>query len=534
MFSLRRKPAADGLPTARILPFRNRKSAVAVDLEGDLLRVAQASGRGASTRITRVASARLEIAADKRDDASALGLAIKAALVSLKISSRELVLALPRAQVVLRPLQVPMVADVRELASLINFQISKDLPFRLEDAVIDFKVLRVVEVPASGENQEIEKRLEVLVGAVRADVVEFYRETAKAAGGKLLALGLRSVAAAFCAAKCTVSDIDGALLLLLVRPDETTIEVIHERKLVFSRAAAITASPSDPVAFLQSLEIEVVRSLHSYEGSGVQQPLRKMLVGGGTGVETQLRDLLGQRLNVPAEILNPASCPEIERVEPTEAAAAVAPIGLALSALENGGLTIDFANPKKPAVQGNARRTQLLLAAVAGVAILITLIGIRTNLVKKRTKIKQEAQAQLIDAEKKLPIYRRLKGQTKVVNGWIAEDQNWLDHLAYLTAVLPAADQIFVTTFTVSPQHLIRFSVQARTGELLAELDKSLRAAGYEVRPLSITPASDKNGYNFRTTVELSIPKKLKPDLAKAKPPARPADDVSLKGVRKG
>ena len=121
----------------------------------------------------------------------------------------------------------------------------------------------------------------------------------------------------------------------------------------------------------------------------------------------------------------------------------------------------------------------------------------KSHMSTKHTKTKQDVQAQLTDAEKKLPIYRRLKSQTKVINGWIAEDQNWLDHLAYLSAILPGADEIFVSAFTTSPQHLIRFSVQAKTGELLAELDKKLRAAGYEVRPLSITPANDKNGYNF-------------------------------------
>ena len=111
------------------------------------------------------------------------------------------------------------------------------------------------------------------------------------------------------------------------------------------------------------------------------------------------------------------------------------------------------------------------------------------------------------------------------------ECSNWLDHLAYLSAVLPAADQVYVSAINTTPQHVIRLSVQAKTGELLAELDKKLRAAGYEVKPLSITPASDKYGYNFRTTVELNVPKKMKPDLTKQKAPARPADDTPPKSA---
>src|SRR4029078_8850013 len=119
--------------------------------------------------------------------------------------------------------------------------------------------------------------------------------------------------------------------------------------------------------------------------------------------------------------------------------------------------------PKKPAVPRNKQREQILIVAVAGITILLLLFGVRLNLIKKRLKVKQEGQAQRIDAEKKLPIYRRLKSQTKVVNGWIAEDQNWLDHLAYLSAVLPGADENFFSAFTISPQQLLRFSVYGQT-----------------------------------------------------------------------
>ena len=310
-----------------------------------------------------------------------------------------------------------------------------------------------------------------------------------------------------------------------VRSDEVTLEIVSEGKLVFSRAAAV-----DRENLLKSLQIEVVRSLHSFEGAGATKPIQKVLVAGGTGAESEIAATLGKSLKLPAEVLQPSVDVEVKNLEPVDAANAIAPIGLALSALEPAGLLIDFANPKKPAPPRNPKRTRTLLLAAAAVTLLITVFGVRANLIKKRLEIKAKVQAEVTDAEKtKLPIYRRLKTQAKVVNGWMAEEQNWLDHLAYLSAVLPPADQIYVSGFTTTPQHVMRFAVNAKTGELLAELDKKLRAAGYELKPLSITPANDKNGYNFRTTVELAIPKKMKPDTTKAKPAARPADDASKK-----
>src|SRR4051794_37110069 len=119
-------------PVAKVLPFSRRKAILALDLEENVLHAVQASGTGPTARINRLATVKLELDPAKREDPAALGTAIKAALSNVKMSGREVALCLPRTQVVLRPLQVPLAADIRELASIINFQIAKDLPFRLE------------------------------------------------------------------------------------------------------------------------------------------------------------------------------------------------------------------------------------------------------------------------------------------------------------------------------------------------------------------------------------------------------------------
>jgi hypothetical protein len=59
-------------------------------------------------------------------------------------------------------------------------------------------------------------------------------------------------------------------------------------------------------------------------------------------------------------------------------------------------------------------------------------------------------------------------------------------------------------------------------------LDKQLRAAGYNVKPLAITPTADRHGYEFRSSVELTLTEGMKIDLAKVNAPARPSDDASL------
>src|SRR5688500_6259453 len=123
----RRKVNPEQTLPVEVVAFRTRKALSAMDLDGETLRVVHASGQGSGARVNRIESAKLELSAEKKDDAAAVGDAVKKAVELLRTKPKEVVVALPRGQVVLRPLQVPMVADIRELASIINFQISKDL-----------------------------------------------------------------------------------------------------------------------------------------------------------------------------------------------------------------------------------------------------------------------------------------------------------------------------------------------------------------------------------------------------------------------
>ena len=96
-----------------VVAFRKRKAIAAIDLDGDTLRVVHAGGQGTGARVNRIESAKLELPAEKKDDAAAVGEAVKKALGQVRTRPREVVVALPRWQLVLRTLQVTMVAYIR-------------------------------------------------------------------------------------------------------------------------------------------------------------------------------------------------------------------------------------------------------------------------------------------------------------------------------------------------------------------------------------------------------------------------------------
>jgi type IV pilus assembly protein PilM len=533
----------------------------ALDVDGQTLWVAQATPRGPRVGITRVDSAPLSLASDAdRTDPVALGQAIANALTSLRVKPGAVVMGVPRAQIVLRTLNLPVVNDIRELASMVHLQVSKDLPFRPEDAVIDFKVHRQLNPPPPPEAMKQDltasatPRLEILVAAVHRDVVAFCEQTAEAAGLKLVALGLRAYANARCLQACEMAAGDQVVALVSLRPDEVNIDVMSGEALLFSRGVAVPAPregapagtapdgseepESAPVSvenFVDGATIEVVRTLHSYGGMAARSPVVRVVVTGARAQEEAVVQALSRRLSIPCSLLDPVSAFNLETESLERARGAVAAIGLALGFTDSAGLPFDFLDPKRPAVQRDMGRIRVLAGVAAVAALFLVLLVVRSQLTQRRMAVYREVQAALSEAEKKRSIYRLMHQQASTIDEWKREDRNWLDHYAYLSAILPPSEEVYITSFATTPQGVLRLGVQARSGEILSKIDKQLRSAGYEIRPLAITPGADRHGYDFSSTVELMVPEKMTFDLAKVRPPVRPVDDASLEpGVLKG
>lgn len=524
---------------------RGPSAVTVLDIDGNLLRVVQSAGRG---DIARVISVPLELPADADRNAPAvLGVAVAKALVRLKLRPGSVVMGVPRAKAVLRTLTVPAMDKVPELAALIHFQVGRDLPFRMEEAVVDFQVVRRFEAPAEPAGgvaadgaapvAAMAAKMEVLVAAVKREVVEFYQAVARSAGCQLSALGLLPSANARCVAACGVEGGETSVVLVSLRPDEVGVDVLARNSLIFSRGAAIRNGPEPGAApgatpasdsFLRSVVIEVVRSLHGHSGLESDAPVARILVAGATGYEGEVVAALAARLVTPGSVLDPVGALNLPVDASEHAAGAIGAMGLAMGCGDASGLPFDFLKPKQPAVQRDLRRLMWMGGASVAVLALVGVLALRSTLIQRRAAVLAAATAELADAEKKRPTYRRLIQQATVIEDWVKGGRDWLQQYAYLTSILPPSEEIYLTSMAISGQGTIRLAVQARSGEILARLDRQLRAAGYEVKPLAITPGADRFGYEFRSNVELVPSTKQTLDLQQVKPANRPSDDVSL------
>ncbi|HOW19343.1 MAG TPA: pilus assembly protein PilM [Phycisphaerae bacterium] len=105
--------------------------------------------------------------------AASFGAFLRATLRSEGLRTDRVVLNVPRQDAVLNPLKLPPTSE-GELANMVRFQIAKELPFALDQAVVDFAVL-----PKEGDAQG---GIELLVAAVRNHIIEYYKAVAQEAG----------------------------------------------------------------------------------------------------------------------------------------------------------------------------------------------------------------------------------------------------------------------------------------------------------------------------------------------------------------
>jgi len=555
--SVPRPPGARAF-RAKTFPIKAKGAITALDWDGRVLRAAQSDFRGGQAEIDRVVVEPLELEFDPaRTDPAAAGAALGAALKRLKLKPGAVVMGIPRSWLFLRTLSLPRAESDETLAAMVHFQINRDLPFRPEDAVIDFAVNSAPlpappAAPPPGAASAPAPtpaglaRIEVLVAVARREVVAFYEQVAAAAGLRLAALGFQSHANARGWQAGWPGGAGAAVALVSVRRREVIIDVVAGGEVLFSRTAGlgrahetdeVPGTPADlPAAagedprLLEAIPTEVVRTLHNYQAGEGRQPVISIVVAGETSQAPALVAALAERCRLPCEMLAGLP-PSFHGVIPATISLpgeSLTAIGLALAAHDQAPWPFNFLSPKRPPAARGWRRSSWVALAALVVLVLAGIWLVRGMLLDRRRATKAGLITQVDQAAHQRPLYRDMRVRAKGVHDWVGERKEWLDQWAALSALLPDPSQVYVTSIAAGSRGVLHVSLQARSGEILAQVDKRLREAGYDLRPPAITPSSDRYGYGFQTSLELTLPAKFKVDWKAMKIPPRPADDSSM------
>ncbi len=499
---------------------------VAVDFDSRQLRVVQGERSGNHTRLRRLTA--VPIPPDVEiSDPRVVGVFLASALRRLKIAQSPVVMSVPRAHAVLKPLTLPPGTDLDDLAAMVQFQMAKELPFRIEEAIIDFTVGRHYDAETGADESA---GVDVLVAAVKIPVVDYFQQIAAAANVKLLRLGLRPYADQGCVERCVTMAPDEQVAVVHVTADEVEIGVLSGGLLVFSRSGTTRTPPprdlSDAPAVeeaVSALAAEVARSLQSISNVQREPAVARVLVAGGTGVEDALCERLRERLHLPCEILHAADALQLEGQG--NASEFISALGLAIRS-GGGRLPFDFLHPKRPTVKRDYTRVRRLAVA----AVLIAAIGAGVVMGRDRLDVQREAVRDLTKTKKSLDdevkALRKQVQRVDAVEAWVKENEDWLGRMAHVGNLFPSAADAYIRPRPglKANGRSLAFTVRAQRSETITDLIKKLESGGYRVETERFQTTNEPD-YVYTIDMKLAWPQGADPNLSAVTAVPRPPDD---------
>ena len=529
---------------------RRAKKILAIDWDGRTLRLVHAFFGKRGPKIDRV----LSIPIPKEVDTTSpeqMGLHIRRALEQEGIGTTHVIVDIPRDQAILNTLTLP-VGSPEDLPGMVEIQIAKELPFAVADAVIDFAVPQVSTDATTAD---------VLVAAVRREVLEQYEATLAAAGLKLDRIGLRPYAHKVAVCDRLKHAMPERVLFIDVRPTLTEIDILRDSSLAFSRAASVVipetktggiGAPSSPPTdsidgdtpprltllsggassnaaggdggAVQDIILEITRSIEAYRASDPGAEIDLAVIGGDVGIEQELADAIQARLGIHAELYNPASSFGWEPDEGAAASAYAATLGLVLAQADDPSLHFDFLHPKKATsvAKERLRRAPLvaavfLLFACAGWVFMSRMTGTaRAELVQINASIK--------DLEKNT---RANKKFLKFVNDIEAFDEQyvWVDILDDVISALPSHEEVVLSRVSMNQgDGLVVLKTRTKRRETPGEIIKTLesfRRQGCKDARFKVTTPSQSEQPRAKYPFKQELRTAVRPDERSKEDPLR-------------
>lgn len=463
------------------------RSIVCIDWDERSLRIVDASHTRTSVRIRKAVHVPLAEGVNPRDAAS-LSEFLKRTLAEHRIRTRRAIVDVPRQDAVFNLMSLPK-GSLEEMAMMVHVQAGKELPFPKDQAVIDFAL-------AGGEPEGGSGMCDVWLAAIRIAVVDRYRQVITGAGLKLERIGLRPYANLAALAPEQVAE--GRTLMVDVGASMTEINVIHQGRLVYSRAASVSippnglsekagkppvedASPSSEEGFarpspMEALIIEVSRTVQAYRASDPGASIDRIVLAGTEGIDTHVVARFEDQFGAPTAIYDAPASLKWRKEKGVTAAPFSAAIGLAQGSISQEMQLFDFIHPKEPEAAQRVRRRKRPQAIVTA-ALFVAAAGVLAYQPIRAKKL-EIANLQIVKDHENQDRKAReeLARLVKDVDGWQGQNLVWIDRLNTLSEVFPSNQEAYISRLDCSEKGEIKIELVTKNDKVATNLIESLAA----------------------------------------------------------
>uniref|UniRef100_A0A7C4LP27 Fimbrial assembly protein n=1 Tax=Schlesneria paludicola TaxID=360056 RepID=A0A7C4LP27_9PLAN len=437
------------------------------------------------------------------------------------LSARLVWIVVPREEIVLRHLELPVVPD-EELADLVRFQAAARSAVPLDQTSLDFLPLPAVSSRPGRD---------VLAATLPNAVVDRFRLTLKAADRELAGVTCSSTALAewtlrqsrrrelegarsdatrsgahALMATLTRRTIDPGHAELTVVLDGPRIEMalIAERQLVFGHAARTAATTEDETS--AALQAEVSRCLVAAGRTRPDLHLQQAwLVGGHAAQAKVLQEQIGCAVDL-VDSLKPSELGECPAALRPYAADVVLLSGAALAHLPDAAPNIDFLHPRHPPPRRDPRKQQLAVGAAAALFTAFVVLGGAQLWLRRLDSQIASLRSELASLNSVVSRGQRDLLAAKAVEEWDVRNIDQLQQILELEELLPGdLKRPYLSNYQFAPATgdalaTITLAGAAQTREHVETFQKQLREHNYRVKPSPLTVSRDDDypsAFNF-------------------------------------
>jgi hypothetical protein len=438
---------------------------------------------------------------------------------SQNIHPTRLVVLLSRPELDLFTINLPP-SEATEIAALVSAEVEQQLGETLEPPIIDYYVIQ--ESKESGTSG-----IQVLAFSLNRKELDSIRSQSEAAGFRLQAIGSRHLAPLSLLRQEKPSS-DSLIVAIHLYPGETELTICLGTEPILLRS--IRNSTDDPERVAEQIALESQRCFTLLPQSVAELTKTWFLFATGDAA-TKVSQALDTREGISVTSLDPLSQYDVERsseeTSPLTHAVSAANIGASLDFL-NQSLPINLLDPKRPPVPQNALRRWGGLGLLAAVAASFGGYLLLSDVWKLQTEV-EKLDAELRDTTKLTLKYMEKSDQVQAVEGWLADQVDWLAELSELSSRLPDGGNASVRRLSASTNGngaSIDISVEANAQETISELENRIRGAKYSAISKQISQNADSEEYPWRFETQISFA--LDPPKPKRfGPPDAPFSDTS-------
>ncbi len=399
--------------------------------------------------------------------------ALQEAITEYGIKAHTVNVCAPGFHVFSKFVKLPPV-DAGKVTQIIQYEAQQNVPFPLEEVVWDYQILGST---ASGE-------LEVLLVAIKADIVEGLFRVTESAGLKLQLTDV-SPAALCNAFRYNYGDLEDCTMLLDIGAKTCNL-LFFEKGKVFSRSINLGANSitqdfaneskkkfdvaekikidegfvslggayeepenQDQAAiskiarqFMTRLHIQVNQTMQFYRGQQGGSAPARLFLSGGASIMPYTAQFFAEKLNVPVEYFNPLRNVQIDPAINLEDLARVAHslgevVGLGLRNLAHCPVELNLMPESTLKWQSFNQKKPYLMAAVFSLVLVVAAVGLLYDKLAKIKKDNLDTVAQQVAQEerKKQPFDRAL-ADLKRARTEADQFVTWMDDRYYWATVM--------------------------------------------------------------------------------------------------